>query len=116
MREKHRNIFRQFSSTFREETVQKWAKSVEDWNEDHSKPNPYAEPKSGMSYRSPHKSHTNQALKLATTLQDVRLQLAREEAADAAQGNLPLHRTTLTSFLTLALDLEEQQYVYILSI
>lgn len=49
MREKHRNIFHQFSSTFREETVQKWAKLVEDWNEDHSKPNPYAEAKSGTS-------------------------------------------------------------------
>lgn len=49
MREKHRNIFNQFSSTFRPDVVQKWERMVEDWNKDHSKPNPYAEVMSGMS-------------------------------------------------------------------
>lgn len=48
MRDKHRTIFHQFSSTFRDDTVKKWAKMVEEWNDDHSKPNPYAEPKSGV--------------------------------------------------------------------
>lgn len=50
-------------------------------------------------------------MKPATTLHDVRLQLAREEASDMAAGISPLHQTTLTSFLTMALDLEEQQCV-----
>lgn len=48
MRDKHRNIFRQFSATFREDTVQKWQKMVKEWNDDHSQPNPYAEPQCGM--------------------------------------------------------------------
>jgi hypothetical protein len=48
---------------------------------------------------------------LATTLQDVRLELAKEEAAEAAKGCTSPHKVTLTTFLTTALDLEEQQYV-----
>lgn len=49
-------------------------------------------------------------LHLATTLQDVRLDLAKEEAAEVARGRVSLHNVTLTTFLTTALDLEEQQY------
>ena len=51
-------------------------------------------------------------LLLATTLQDVRLELAREEAAEAARGRVSYHNITLTTFLTTALDLEEQQYAF----
>jgi hypothetical protein len=50
----------------------------------------------------------------ATTLQDVRLELAKEDADEAARGVLSPHKTTLTSFLTLGFDLEEQQYVPVL--
>jgi len=45
------------------------------------------------------------------TLQDVRLNLAKEEAAEAARGLISPHEVTLSSFLTTAFDLEEQQYV-----
>lgn len=48
---------------------------------------------------------------LATTLQDVRLDLAKEDAAEAARGLITPHKMTMTAFLTMALDLEEQQYV-----
>ena len=51
-------------------------------------------------------------LLLATTLQDVRLELAKEEAAEAARGRVSPHDITLTTFLTTALDLEEQQYAF----
>lgn len=48
----------------------------------------------------------------ATTFQDVRLALAQEDSADAAQGAISPHKTVLTTFLTMGLDLEEHQYVW----
>ena len=50
-------------------------------------------------------------LSLAAMLQDVRLNLAKEEVADAAQGCISPHSVTLAAFITTGLDLEEQQYV-----
>ena len=44
---------------------------------------------------------------LATTLQDVRLELAKEDAASSAASP---HRITLATFLATGIDLEEQQY------
>lgn len=44
-----------------------------------------------------------------TTVQDVRLELAQEDAAQAARGILPPHSIGPTEFLTSGLDLEEQQ-------
>lgn len=46
---------------------------------------------------------------LATTVQDVRLQLTQEDAAEALRGIVSPHKTTLTAFLTIGLELEEQQ-------
>ncbi len=36
-----------FSATFTEPTVAEWTKMVDEWNADHTKPDPYAEPESG---------------------------------------------------------------------
>jgi hypothetical protein len=47
----------------------------------------------------------------STSFQDVRLELAKEDSISAAQGEISPHTTSLTSFLTIGLDLEEQQYV-----
>jgi hypothetical protein len=52
-----------------------------------------------------------QCVASATTLQDVRLELAKDDAASSAQGVVSPHRVTLTTFLMTGLDLEEQQYV-----
>jgi hypothetical protein len=46
---------------------------------------------------------------LATTLQDVRLELVKEDLRLAAQGEISAHQTSLTSFLMTGLELEEQQ-------
>ena len=46
-----------------------------------------------------------------TTLQEIRLELAKEDANEAAQGISPPHKTSLTTFLTKGFDLEEQQLV-----
>jgi hypothetical protein len=44
-----------------------------------------------------------------TTMADVRLELAREEAADADHGNKSAHEITASLFLMRGLELEEQQ-------
>jgi hypothetical protein len=44
-------------------------------------------------------------------LQDVRLELAKEDSKSAAQGEEISHKTSLTGFLITGLELEEQQYV-----
>jgi hypothetical protein len=41
----------------------------------------------------------------------VRLELAQEDAANAATGVMQPHKSTSTSFLMKGLELEEQQYV-----
>jgi hypothetical protein len=52
---------------------------------------------------------------LATTLQDVRLELAKEDTRLVAQGDVAAHETSLTSFLMTGLELEEHQYVLIIA-
>lgn len=42
---------------------------------------------------------------------DVKLELAREEEADARRGAQNAHEVTASRFLAMGLDLEEQQYV-----
>ncbi|KAM6490236.1 hypothetical protein JOM56_014213 [Amanita muscaria] len=91
MRDKQRLIFQQFLLMFPPQTVKEWEAMVLEWRNDRSKPNPYKEPAP------------------STTLQDVRLALAKEEAAEAARGRISPHKVTQTTFLTMALDLEEQQ-------
>ena len=42
-------------------------------------------------------------------MQEIRFELAKEDAKEAEQGINPPHKTSLTSFLTKGFDLEEQQ-------
>ena len=44
MRKKHSEAFEQFLSTFDEDTCTKWAKMVDEWIANRTKPNPYEEP------------------------------------------------------------------------
>jgi hypothetical protein len=46
----------------------------------------------------------------------VRLELAKEDTQLVAQGEISAHQTSLTSFLMTGLDLEEHQYVLIISL
>jgi hypothetical protein len=48
----------------------------------------------------------------ATTLQDVRLELARNETLKLAFGHEPRHKVTMTGLFSMAFDIEEQQYVF----
>lgn len=49
-------------------------------------------------------------------MQTIRLELAKEEAAEAAAGKVPLHKVSLTKFLSTGFELEDQQWVSILSV
>ncbi|PPQ96654.1 hypothetical protein CVT26_010318, partial [Gymnopilus dilepis] len=91
MRKKHRDAFETFSKTFKATTIALWTKMVEDWIKDRTKPSPYEEPKN------------------TTTLQDVRLELTKEDAEDASNGIAAPHESSMTEFLTKGLELEEQQ-------
>lgn len=48
---------------------------------------------------------------IETTMQDVRLRLAKEEATQAALGDLPRHNTSVLTFLMIGFELEDSQYV-----
>ena len=48
---------------------------------------------------------------IATTLQDVRLVLAQEEAARVSLGTLPWHKISMPTFLMTGFELEDSQYV-----
>lgn len=103
-----------FSSTFKAETIAVWTKKVDEWIRDRTKPNPYEEPQnsecSGINYILPDAS--NNIYYLATRLQDVRLELAKEDADVAKEGAAAPHTISLTEFLMKGLELEEQQYVF----
>jgi hypothetical protein len=51
------------------------------------------------------------SLSTVTLLADVRLELAAEEADEVARGIVSLHEMSASVFLSVGLDLEEQQYV-----
>ena len=44
MREKHKQLFEQFTATFQPNTITSWEKLITDWKGDQSLPNPYLEP------------------------------------------------------------------------
>ena len=49
-------------------------------------------------------------------LQDVRLALAREEAAQVALGKLPRHKISLSGFLLSGFELQDSQFVDFLNV
>ncbi|KAM6489975.1 hypothetical protein JOM56_014554 [Amanita muscaria] len=95
MKIKHADIHQQFSGTFAPSTIKKWLAMVSDWEADPAAPNPYEEPVSdSISER---------------TLQDARLELSREEAAERVGSDAPPpHKISLTGFLTTGFDLEDR--------
>ncbi|TDL14069.1 hypothetical protein BD410DRAFT_687969, partial [Rickenella mellea] len=95
MKAKHAKIFEELSSSLPAALVSKWVAMVEAWEADNSQPNPYlAQPRNG------------------TSLAAVKLDLAKQEAADAAAGTISLHEVTASVFLSTGLELEDQQYVF----
>ncbi|KLO04642.1 hypothetical protein SCHPADRAFT_840402, partial [Schizopora paradoxa] len=91
MHEKHHDLFIEFSSTFPKKVVEEWSAMVDTWVADQTKPDPYAEPV------------------VETTMNDIRLQLAKEDDADKARSRTVPHELSPSAFLFNGLQLEEQQ-------
>ncbi|KAI0037995.1 hypothetical protein FA95DRAFT_1506217, partial [Auriscalpium vulgare] len=70
---------------------EQWFEMMRVYDSNKKAPNPYKEPNA------------------VTTLADVRLELADEEAVEAARGHLSPHETTASVFIHVGLDIEEQQ-------
>ncbi|TFY73759.1 hypothetical protein EWM64_g10254 [Hericium alpestre] len=83
----------QFETTVLDEYHERWEEMVLAFEQDHLNPNPYEE-----------------TMK-TTLLADVRAEIQIEEAEKAARGVMSLHEMTASTFLTVGLDLEEQQCV-----
>jgi hypothetical protein len=111
MSAKQTEVFNQLSATFTPETVTGWEAMVARWNKNQKAPNPYVEPKGGQSYSfNPLCACESNSL-IESTLQDVRLELAKEEATQAALGRLPRHRISMATFLMTGFELEDSQCV-----
>ncbi|GBE80335.1 hypothetical protein SCP_0300500 [Sparassis crispa] len=90
----HYEDFAKFTSGLRVQRpadVVAWGVIVEEWEADILKPNPYALPKSKI------------------TLANVYLKLAKEEQARIQEGQDAQSDISLSSFLLLGMELEEQQ-------
>ncbi|KAJ7029504.1 hypothetical protein C8F04DRAFT_1264960 [Mycena alexandri] len=85
--------FIQVDAMLKKDLRKTWQKQVDDWLEDRTKPNPYtlADGADGPSEAA------------------IRLMLTREEAQEAATGGAKLDGSSVTSFLTAGLQLEESQ-------
>jgi hypothetical protein len=108
MSTKQTNIFNQLSTTFPPETVKKWEDMVTAWNADPKSPNPYQEKKSGVWQFFTRFVPLTDILP-GTTLQDVRLELANEDAVQAALGKLQRHKVSSVGFLMIGFELEDSQ-------
>ncbi|EAU86991.2 hypothetical protein CC1G_08462 [Coprinopsis cinerea okayama7 len=92
MRAQQEQAFSNLCLTFTLDKIARWTRMIVDWEKDpKNNPNPYAE------------------VKLETTMQDVRLELAKEDEREEARGVVSAHTTSMTACLVVALDLEEQQ-------
>jgi hypothetical protein len=111
MSAKQSEVFQQLSETFSPEAVSNWEAMVTAWNMNPKAPNPYAEPKSCRSNVSLLMSLRGPNFSIDKTLQDVRLELAMEEAARAGLGILPRHKISMATFLLTGFELEDSQYV-----
>ncbi|KAH9884045.1 hypothetical protein C8Q73DRAFT_661408, partial [Cubamyces lactineus] len=93
---KQRRLFNEFTATFPPDVVKEWERVIALWNVNPGHgADPYEEPET------------------TTTISKVRLELAKEEAADAAVNPEVLDMSP-SVFIQVGLDLEDQQYVLFL--
>ncbi|KAA1478735.1 hypothetical protein DENSPDRAFT_788366 [Dentipellis sp. KUC8613] len=83
--------YKDLKETFPPAVIERWDQMIMAWDADKSQPNPYDEPVQ------------------ETTLADVRLEISTEEAREASQGVVSLHEMTSGTFLSVGLDLQDQQ-------
>ena len=110
MSTKQTEVFNQLSATFSTETIKKWESMITTWEANLKAQNPYVETGCSKCLTSLFFSLEANII-IATTLQDVQLALAKEEAAQVTLGNLPQHKMSLSAFLIAGFELEDSQYV-----
>jgi hypothetical protein len=108
MQTKHGGAFTQFNTTFPPAIVDKWEKMVAEWDADKSKKKPYEEPLVGELHICCYSCRLS-TIYVGTTMTEVQLELANKENADAARGNESSHDISAGKWLSIGLDIEEQQ-------
>jgi hypothetical protein len=111
MRAKHEALFNRVHARFAPAVTQKWEEMVLAWDDDMTKPNPYAEPHIGERTTSGAVAHVNVICPGSTQAQ-VNKELAQEETEDARRGDIQVHEVSPNTFLRVGFELEEQQYVF----
>ncbi|KAJ7446844.1 hypothetical protein B0H11DRAFT_1745358, partial [Mycena galericulata] len=91
-RAKQVDAFVTVNATVDREVRKGWVKMIKEWEADPSKTNPYVLNKSGVPSEA-----------------QVRLQLQKEEEAEALAGRTPIHGTSATAFIMAGMQLEESQ-------
>ncbi|KAJ7152741.1 hypothetical protein C8R43DRAFT_1127191 [Mycena crocata] len=101
-RDRQISIFDEVSASIEEEVQSEWRKMIADWEDDHSKPNPYILSR---------KVDAEGAFPVTDcpTETEVRLQVRRDEEALSAGGNAPLHGRSATAFLVAGIQIEDAQ-------
>ncbi|THH17670.1 hypothetical protein EUX98_g9084 [Antrodiella citrinella] len=90
--QEHRQAFEDHDAMYESKVTDEWTVLVQRWHiNPNSKPDPFEEPATGIS------------------LKTVQLQLAQEEAAVVALGELPEHEVSPSDFVQVAFELEEHQ-------
>ena len=85
-----------------------WAKMITAWEADKSNPNPYVTTQC-CEYYVLHKKYLLIWHTVVATEAEVRSQLANEDKAACARGQLSRHKMTPSNFITLGLTIEETQ-------
>ncbi|KAI0039074.1 hypothetical protein FA95DRAFT_1504685 [Auriscalpium vulgare] len=99
-RAKQKASFEEADEKISAELRQEWEDMVNAYEEDRTRPNPYEEPETS---------------KLCpTSMADVRIELAGEEAEQAALGHISPHETTASVFLSTGMDLQDQQRLLVM--
>ncbi|KAJ7143232.1 hypothetical protein C8R46DRAFT_1046246 [Mycena filopes] len=107
--EKQVAAFTAVSETVEKELQTKWSNEIKAWLADETQPNPYVFDKSdevGLSYE---RRPTNGVDSDTPSEAQVRLELKREEEAEAQAGGTLIHGTSATAFLTAGMQIEDAQ-------
>ncbi|KAF7374455.1 CxC2 domain-containing protein [Mycena sanguinolenta] len=93
-RDRQVNAFKQVDSTVKKVVRKEWQRKIDEWHADRSKPNPY---------------RLLEGMDGGPGEAAIRRSLAQDEAQEAAMGGTSLSGSSVTSFLTAGLQLEETQ-------
>lgn len=109
---KQRKVADNFTATFTGETVQRWRQMVKEWQANSSLPNPYVSNDRGMFFCCCFfRCNTLRFFFQASKLSEARLRLTQEEVAEAEHGQHAPHKISVSVFIRMGLELEDQQYV-----